>query len=178
MSKKTNETTISEVVYAGLLLSFSIVLIMFPIPIYGFISVDFSLSIILISKLYISFRKTLFLAFITPIFSVFSFFPTDIIGILILMVIFIISIFLFSEKDNFLLFTMKTISLLFFISFFNILIFYPIYFNGYKIFLNNFWKVFFIIVFITFISTSLRIVLNLILFVFFIKKIKNNDKIK
>lgn len=178
MTKNNNKSAILEIVYSGLFLSLSIILIMFPIPIYSFISIDFSLSIILISTLYISFNKTFFIAVIAPIFSVFSYFPSDIIGILILMFIFIMSIFLFKQTTNLLFLVLNSLLVIFLLSIVNILLFYPFYFGGYKIIFANFFTSFGIIFAITFFSTSLRLFLNLLLFSFFIKKIAKNVRIK
>ena len=178
---ETNQN-IEQITKTALFLSLAAIFQIIQIPLYSFLATDITLGILLISTLYLKPKYYYIVVLIAPFFSFFSYIPIDIIGILILEVVYITFIFTytklkekeFGEVKTFFISSLVTIL---FLLIANLLIFYPFYFSFNYSYIFSSYEIFskyLLIVFaITLFTTLIRIILSIIVFKTFDKIFKN-----
>ncbi|BDV03352.1 MAG: hypothetical protein HPPSJP_0730 [Candidatus Hepatoplasma scabrum] len=162
-----------------LALTFFAIIIQIPIPA-TFLKLDFSVAIILLSLKYTKVVYTFFIAIIAPF--ILFFVGGEIIGITFLVFLNVIVIIFQLFFENFFLKKIKSKKLIFFmyfllffcltiiLSFANIFIFTPAYYNfDYQIIFDNFAKLFFITIFFN----LFKLVLNYFFYFFLLNNFYN-----
>ncbi len=147
-------------------MAFSAFFILWQIPLYNFLAVDFSLAFLFLSTEYLSKPKVFLITIFIPFFALLSYFPTDIMGVLILEVIFNSSLYFYFLFKNFsFLFKalFQLLSLLLIAFLFNFLLAYPYYYGfDYEVVFQ--WDFVKFVALLTMVSTTVRWLLNYLLF--------------
>ncbi len=158
-------------------MGFAAFFIIWQIPVYNFIAIDFSLAFLFLSTKYLSKPKVFIITLFVPFFAFLSYFPTDIMGVLILEVIFNFSLVFYYLYRNirFINFVLQLLSTLIVVFLFNLLIAYP-YYYGFDYELVFQWSFVEFVLILTTISTSLRWTLNYFLFLLLRKNLNFSKK--
>ena len=155
-----------QLILAGMFMAFAAFFIIWQIPLYNFLAIDFSLAFLFLSTEYLSKPKVFLITFFIPFFALLSYFPTDIMGVLILEVIFNGSLyfyFIFKTTPKIIRIFLQLFSLLIIVFLFNLLLAYPYYYGfNYEIVFQ--WNFIEFVILLTTVSTVMRWTLNYLLF--------------
>ena len=169
MSK--NNKDLKKLSLASMFFALCSVLVIFQIPVYSFLNLDFSLFALIIAVRFVGYRIAILIAIAFPWFAMLSYLPADFIACLILITLNLSTLFfdyLFREvtkvKNQWASGILTSISATLTVTLLNVLVFTPAYFNfDYEIVFQAFWYYFFMYLGFNFCKISLNYLLAITL---------------